>query len=459
MKRWPPRAISPGRGRVLQVGPRPPFRRSISAPRRSVVVRWRAGWLLNLELILTADERRSVRADSTSCAEERARFDLKSMNIVILQQPKRLFFGPGCSARLAEEIAGLGLRRIYVVASPTASRHGEALVASWRATGALVEVNASVDQEPDIARFEAVLAGARQFAPDGIVGLGGGSPLDVAKLVAALLDGRQAIRDVFGIGKLLGRGVYLACVPMTAGTGSEVSPNAVFIDEIERVKKGVISPYLVPDAALLDPLLTLSVAPGVTAAVGLDALVHCMEGYANKAAHHAVDFYALEGIRRIGRSLATAVAHGDDIVARTDVMLGAYYGGLCLGPVNTAGVHALSAPLGGEYRIAHGVANSLLVPHVFRFNLPAMPARYAAIAGALGVAPAETVEATAVAGLDQLAALSLACGIPQRLRDVKIPETALPWLAQEAIKIQRLLKNNPREITERDALAIYRSAY
>jgi alcohol dehydrogenase class IV len=115
--------------------------------------------------------------------------------------------------------------------------------------------------------------------------------------------------------------------------------------------------------------------------------------------------------------------------------------------------------LGGEYRIAHGVANSLLVPHVFRFNLPAMPARYAAIAGALGVAPAETVEATAVAGLDQLAALSLACGIPQRLRDVKIPETALPWLAQEAIKIQRLLKNNPREITERDALAIYRSAY
>src|SRR6185503_3512086 len=155
------------------------------------------------------------------------------------------------------------------------------------------------------------------------------------------------------------------------------------------------------------------------------------------------DVYALEGIRRISRSVTAAVVQGDDLNARTDVMLGAFYGGLCLGPVNTAAVHALSAPLGGEYRIAHGVANSLLMPHVFRFNLPAMPERYADIAAALGVPAAGTALATAEAGLRRLVELSRECRVPQRLRDVNIPEGDLPRLANEAAKIQRLLKNNP----------------
>lgn len=381
------------------------------------------------------------------------------MNTVILQQPKRVFFGPGCAQRTVEEFAAAGRKRIYVVSSPTAARLNQALVEAWRAGGAIVEVNDAVSREPEIALYEAVVAGARAFGPDAVVGLGGGSPLDVAKLVAALLDGRQAVREVFGIGNLRGRAVYLACIPTTAGTGSEVSPNSVLIDENEKVKKGVISPHLVPDAAFLDPALTMSVSPAVTAAVGIDALVHCMEGYANKAAHPAVDVYALEGIRRIGRSIVNAVTRGDDLAARTEVMLGAYYGGLCLGPVNTAAVHALSAPLGGEYRIAHGVANSLLMPHVFRFNLPAMPERYADIATALGVPTAETPLATAEAGLRRLVELSRACGVPQRLRDVNIPAADLPRLAQEASKIQRLLKNNPRTVTAADALGIYEQSF
>jgi alcohol dehydrogenase class IV len=381
------------------------------------------------------------------------------MNPVILQQPKRVMFGDGCAGRITDEFAGAGRRRIFVVSSPTAARHGAELFNVWRTTGAAVEVNDTVNREPEIALFESVLAAARAFGPDAVVGFGGGSPLDVAKLVAALLDGRQSIREVFGIGNLRGRTVYLAGVPTTAGTGSEVSPNAVLIDETEKLKKGVISPHLVPDVAFLDPMLTVPVPPAVSAAVGIDALVHCMEGYANKAAHPAVDVYALEGIRRIGRSITRAVADGRDVAARGEVMLGALYGGLCLGPVNTAAVHAMSAPLGGEYRVAHGVANSLLMPHVFRFNLPAMPERYADIAVALGVAPRETPLATAEAGLSRLVELSQACGVPQRLRDVKIPEADLPRLAREALKVQRLLKNNPREVTEADALAIYRAAF
>jgi alcohol dehydrogenase class IV len=292
-----------------------------------------------------------------------------------------------------------------------------------------------------------------------VVGLGGGSPLDVSKLVAALLDGQQQVREVFGIGLLRSRSMHLVCIPTTAGTGADVSPNAILLDEAERLKKGVVSPHLVPDLAICDPELTVSMPSAVTAATGIDALVHCMEAYANKFAHPAVDVYALEGVRRIGRSIRTAVRDGSDRAARADVMLGALYGGLCLGPVNTAAVHALSYPLGGEYRVPHGVANSLLMPHVFRFNLPAMPERYADIAVALGVAPAATPLATAEAGLIRLTELSRDCGIPQRLRDVKLPESDLPRLAQESMKVTRLLKNNPREVTAEAALSIYRAAY
>jgi alcohol dehydrogenase class IV len=381
------------------------------------------------------------------------------VNVVVLQQPKRLLFGNGCAQRAVDEFAGAGRKRLFIVTGPHVARATKPLVSSWRAAGLAIEVFDGVNREPEIALFEQVVTAARAFKPDGIVGLGGGSPLDTAKLVAALLDGKQPVSETFGIGNLKGRACWLACIPTTAGSGAEVSPNAVLIDEAAKVKKGVVSPHLVADLAICDPELTVSMPPGVTAATGVDALVHCIEAYANKAAHPTVDVYALEGVRRIGRSIEAAVKRGSDLAARADVLLGAVYGGLCLGPVNTAAVHALSSPLGGEYRIAHGVANSLLMPHVFRFNLPAMPDRYAVVALALGVAPAGSALATAEAGLARLAELSAACGIPQRLRDVGVAETNLPRLAAEALKIQRLLKNNPREVTEADALAIYRAAF
>lgn len=384
------------------------------------------------------------------------------MNPVVLQQPKRMLFGNGCAARAVEEFALAGKKRLFVVTGPNVAKATAGLVETWRAAGLAVEVCATVNREPEISLFEAVAATARAFGPDAVIGLGGGSPIDAAKLVAALLDGRQGVREAFGIGNLRGRAAWLACMPTTAGSGAEVSPNAVLVDETERVKKAVISPHLIADLAICDPDLTISSPPAVTAASGLDALVHCIEAYANKAAHPAVDVYALEGVRRIGRSIETAVKRGGDRAARADVMLGAIHGGLCLGPVNTAGVHALSAPLGGEFRVAHGVANSLLMTHVFRWNLPAMPERYADVAvalGAVGETRGGAARATAEAGLRRLVELSLACGVPQRLRDVGIPEDRLAWCAAEAVKIQRLLKNNPREITEADALAIYRAAY
>lgn len=381
------------------------------------------------------------------------------MNPLILQQPKRIIFGDGASREAPAEFARQGWSRLFVITSPQVAAAQAALLAAWRDAGLVVEVCPLVDREPEIALFAAVLAAAQAARPDVIVGFGGGSPLDVAKLVAALFDGREDIRGAFGIGNLRARARPLVCIATTAGTGADVSPNAILLDEAERLKKGVVSPHLVPDLALCDPELTHSMPPAVTAATGIDALVHCMEAYANRHAHPIVDVYALEGIRRIGRSIETAVRQGNDRAARADVMLGALYGGLCLGPVNTAAVHALSYPLGGEYRVPHGVANSLLLPHVFRFNLPAMPDRYAAIAVALGCPAEASADATAAAGLARLADLSRRCGIPQRLRDVGVPAADLPRLAAESMKVTRLLRNNPRELTAADAERIYREAF
>ncbi len=381
------------------------------------------------------------------------------MNTVILQQPKRLIFGDGSSREASAEFARQGWQRLFVITSPQVADAQGALFAAWRDAGLLVDVCSIVDREPEIALFDQVMAAARTSRPDVVLGVGGGSPLDVSKLVAALYDAAQPIREVFGIGLLKRRALPLVCIATTAGTGADVSPNAILLDEAEKLKKGVVSPHLVPDLAICDPELTYSMPPAVTAATGIDALVHCMEAYANKHAHPTVDVYALEGIRRIGRSMETAVRDGKNRAARADVMLGALYGGLCLGPVNTAAVHALSYPLGGEFRIPHGVANSLLMPHVFRFNLPAMPGRYADIAVALGCAPQANALATAEAGLQRLTEMSAHCGIPQRLRDVGVPESELPRLAGEAMKVTRLLKNNPRDLTAADAEKIYREAY
>jgi alcohol dehydrogenase class IV len=229
------------------------------------------------------------------------------------------------------------------------------------------------------------------------------------------------------------------------------------LDEADEMKKGVISRHLVPDAAFVDPLLTLSVPPAVTAATGLDALTHCIEAFANRHAHPAVDTYALAGIRLISGNLARAVRNGSDVEARAALSLGSLYGGLCLGPVNTAAVHALAYPLGGRFHVAHGVSNAVMLPGVLRFNLPAAAERYAQVADALGVQ--RNGAGMAEAGIRAIEELSRACGIPQRLSELGVPRSALPELARCAMQVTRLLKNNPRALTEAEAVAIYEAAF
>src|SRR5690606_36225746 len=299
---------------------------------------------------------------------------------------------------------------------------------------------------------------ARQFGADGVVGLGGGSAMDVAKLVAALADGRQAFAEVVGTDLLRQRRLPLACIPTTAGTGSEVTPIAIIEDTEAQLKKGVVSRHLVPDFAYLDPELTRSMPRSVTAATGIDALTHCIEAYANRFAHPVVDQWALEGIRLIGRYLKRACADGDDLEARDGMLRASHLGGQCLGPVNTAAVHALAYPLGGEFHIAHGAANALLLPHVLRFNLQAAPTRYANAAEALGCPRGASDAETASKGIERIEQLLQAIGLERRLSAFGISANAIPHMAAAAVTVQRLLVRNPREVTEDDAQAIYQAA-
>ena len=377
------------------------------------------------------------------------------MHTITLLQVPRLTVGSGCLTECRQYLLHRGVQRALVIAPPFARKIAERVLEDIPHT----QIDDTVEAEPSTSSFNAVLARAQAFRPDAVIGLGGGSALDVAKLVAALLDGKQKIGEVFGIGLVQNRIPLLVCVPTTAGTGSEVSPNAILLDDSDEMKKGVVSPWLVPDAAFIDAELTLSVPPAVTAATGLDALTHCIEAYTNKFAHPVVDVWAIEGVRLVASALADAVRQPGNLAAREKMALGSLYGGLCLGPVNTAAVHALSYPLGGRYHVAHGHANAILLPHVTRFNIPAATDRYAAVALALGAAPAASDEATAEAGIAQLWRLIDATGLEMSLSALGIDEKETPQLARAGLGVTRLMKNNPRPMSQQDAEAIYRAAF
>lgn len=373
--------------------------------------------------------------------------------------PGKLVVGNGCVQQLADEIIQLGPQKVLLVTiTPLLNTIG-GFTKRLKEQGIEIMTDTSVQQEPSFSDFEKLMQAIGPFNPDVVIGIGGGSVLDIAKLVAVQLDNEQQLREYVGIGLLKGRAKKLVCLPATSGTGSEVSPNAILVDDVDNQKKGIISPYLVPDIVYVDPVLTLSVPPAITAATGLDALTHCLEAYTNQFSQPFIDLYALEGIRLIAAHIETAVKKGDDIYARTQVAMGSLLGGFCLGPVNTAGVHALSYPLGSLFHLPHGLSNALLLPYVMEFNIPAAAGRYADVAIALGCSRQANDEDTAFEGVRKIKELVAACGIPARLRDAGVPETAIPQMAADAMKIQRLLKNNPRVISEADAIAIYKEAY
>lgn len=368
---------------------------------------------------------------------------------ITLHMPSRIEIGAGTASRVGAWAEGAG--RVLVLATPHTAHFADRL----GLPPGDVRVHDAIPGEPDIATLDAALAVARDVRPDLVVGLGGGSVLDLAKLVAALWDGAQTLDDVAGPDRVAGRRTRLAQVATTAGTGSEAGIRALITNPGTGAKIAVESPHLLADLAVLDPELTFSVPPAITAATGIDAMAHCVEAFTSRRAHPVIDGFARMGIDLVGRYLERAVRDGSDTEAREGMMLASFYGGICLGPVNTAAGHAIAYPLGTLMHLPHGLANAIVFPHVLAFNEPSAPEKTAEIVRALrltGRAGANDLQSSAVAFCRDL-------GVEMRLSAHGATEDQLPRFAEDAHGIRRLMDNNPREMGVDDVLAIYRAAF
>ncbi len=360
----------------------------------------------------------------------------------------------GASKSLAEVAASYGMRKPFVVTDKGILEHGlldDALQAFKQAPTVYADI---VADPPEQCVLDAV---STAQGCDGVIGFGGGSSMDVAKLVAVLLKGEQALADCYGVEQIIGTRVPLIQVPTTAGTGSEATAVAI-VTTGESTKAGVVSPILFADAIILDPELTLGLPPQVTAATGIDAMVHAIEAYTSKRLKNPIsDMLALKALSLMSNSLRTAVMDGKNISARSDMLLGAMYAGQAFANAPVGAVHALAYPLGGVYHIPHGLSNSLVLPHVLRFNASSAEGLYQELAAVILAKGNLSNPAEHLA--DYFLSLAEELGLPTRLRAMDIPENDIENLAEQAMLQTRLLINNPRDVNLHDAMSIYQAAY
>lgn len=361
-----------------------------------------------------------------------------------MHQPRRMEYGLGSAAEVGAWAKAEGFQRILILTQRSMAERVTAL-----SLPETVSIFAGVLPEPDTDNLTLTLKAAKAANPDLIVGFGGGSVMDLAKLVT-VLRGNQTLPDIIGPNKVTARQNALALVPTTAGTGSEAGIRALVTDVSTGMKVAVESPHLRADIVALDPSLTMTLPPAITAATGIDAMAHCVEAFTSRKSHPMIDSYALMGIELVARYLPRAVEDGSDAEARAGLLLAAYYGGICLGPVNTAAGHALAYPLGTRLKLPHGHANAITFPHVLAFNAPAVPEKTERICRLIGLTG------------DLCQAASAWCarlGVSMRLSALGATEDQLPAWASEAHGIRRLMDNNPRDMTVDEVEAIYRAAF
>jgi alcohol dehydrogenase class IV len=375
--------------------------------------------------------------------------------------PVQVITGIGCSDCLPEEVEKLKARKVLLITDEGVRGAGltEEIERNLKACCEELSVYDDVPPEPAVKDADKLGDAARDLKPDVIVGVGGGSVLDMAKGAAVLANNPGSIKDYFGTGLVKNPSVPTIMLPTTAGTGSEVTPNAIFLDEEKKLKVGVVSPYNFARVAIVDAKLTLSAPPRLTASTGVDAFTHAVESYTSVRASVHSDLFAAESIRRIARSLRTVVANPGDLEARYDMALGSVYGGIALSMAGTGGVHALAYPLGGTYRIPHGVSNALLLPYVMEFNYLANLEKFCNVARLMGE-PTEglSLRDGARKALEAIKALVEDVGIPSSLQEVGVDPSAASELADAASQVTRLLANNPRRISRDEIQAIYERA-
>jgi alcohol dehydrogenase class IV len=369
----------------------------------------------------------------------------------------------GAAKRMGEIVKPVLGARIVLVTDKGLRRLGliDPILDSLKQNGIAVAVFDDVAADPPDSNILELVALVEGHGATGLLAVGGGSPMDVAKVAALIARSGESLSAVYGVNLAKGPRLPLVLVPTTAGTGSEVTPIAI-VTTGETEKKGVVSPLLLPDMAILDAELTLGLPPAVTAATGIDAMVHAIESYASTSPNNNPISRGLarQALQLLGANIREATFNGPNRDARGAMLLGSLLAGQAFANSPVAAVHALAYPIGGLYHVAHGLSNALVLTHVLRFNLPSAREAYAEIAAdafpeLAGVPFAKRAEAF----VEALAALGAELRIPQSLREVQITRDALPTLAREAMKQTRLLVNNPRPVAEQDALAIYQAAF
>ncbi|MGS0624127.1 iron-containing alcohol dehydrogenase [Ralstonia sp. VS2407] len=377
------------------------------------------------------------------------------------QTVKHIVHGAGSLALLPEKLALLDVpvKRIALITQPVMEQNGVIgrVVEALAARDVEARIVRGVEPEPTIENVETVFREQiAPFAPDAILSIGGGSVLDAAKLFAVRLTNDQPLREWLGIDLIKRPGIPLVLVPTTAGTGSEVTPNAIVTLPDEELKVGIVSRHLLPQVVILDAELTFDLPKPITAATGIDAFVHSLESYISTKANPVSDMFAMESMRLIGANIVEAYQNGRSVKAREAMMLGSMYGGLALTAAGTAAVHALAYPLGGMFGVTHGVANAMLLPHVMAFNKDAIVARLANVARALDISRHDVDDETAADALiERLTEWTEVVQIPQDLRQFGVSESHLDALAEAASKVKRLLGNNPKPLSHADIKAIY----
>lgn len=382
------------------------------------------------------------------------------MNISTFKIANKLITGNGATECLLQEVGRLGMQHPLIVTDEILQKIGVIEKIQSLLKGLTYGVYTGVKPEPEFSVVEECAEIFRKGQHDGLIAVGGGSAIDIAKAVSAFSQFEGSLIEMVGTNLVPEKGASIIAIPTTAGTGSEVTNISILSDKEAQLKKGIVSDYLLPDVAIVAPEMTLTMPPSVTAASGIDALVHAIEAYISVNASPITDALALGAMKMISKSLPKAYSNPNNVAAREQMATASLMAGMAFGNAGVGAVHALAYPLGGRYHIAHGVSNALLLPYVMEWNKISCVERFRDIACALGEKTDGLSDSEAAdKAVQAMRRLSSDVNIPKGLRAFNIPEEAIPDMAEDASKNNRLLKNNPRLLSKLDIEQIYRSAY
>lgn len=378
----------------------------------------------------------------------------------IFSTTRRIISGAGCIETIDKEVARLGVSSVLLVTDPGLAATGiiDRIENILRQNGIGVTRFDQVAADPPFELSEEVLESLRLAEAEGVIGIGGGSSLDIAKIVSVMATNDMSVSEMFGIDLIKKPGLPLVLVPTTAGTGSEVTPIVILSDHGEKLKKGVVSPYLYPSSAVLDPELTIGLPPKITAATGMDALIHAIEAYTSRNATVISDMLAVEAITHISGAIRTAFADGENLTARETMLRGSMLAGMAFANAGVTAVHAFAYPIGAEFHIPHGIANTIMLAPVMEFNYVGNLEKFAHISRLLGVNTDRLgVREAAQCSVQAMMEMADDLRTPKHLRDFGVEEKDIANLAAGVMKVTRLLANNPRKLELADAEAIYRA--